>query len=331
MCGHAYIESHRYATHNLAANGRKAVGMDYQRTIKAGMFVAAACVLASCSGCAGGGDVLHLRRHAYPDFVVGSVRIEDGVLRGGLMDIPAEGLTLDEAVSRSLRAGAKLASSQYGGDIPPVTTSKSMPSAGAYQEDTSVYREKWFVVIAREGTSHFIPVSFVQYTPFGSLELRDGDVLAVVPAEPFYDSEDTDSRPTVRVASATVDASGMVGPAILSEWKAQHVSEVFEAGRGGYVAVRREVGGVRGTFVVPDVDQTLRLVDNDVVHWIEPAVIHRLLSKPRFRGSESDGGACLDVARRRSETVKDPVRRALEPLAARLRAAPGSLGMPRLF
>jgi hypothetical protein len=294
------------------------------------MSLLLAASLAMPTSAAGAGELqwLHRRTQAVSDTSQGTVRVLDGVLRGGALAIPKEGLALEEVVSRSLRAGAKLASSDWGADIPT-----DPEEAGQKGE------ERWYVVVTRGGTSHFLPAAFVQYSPLGSLPLIDQDVVSVVDARPFASLLAPDrskkvptGSPIVKVASVIDNGRGMVGRAVLADVAAARVSDVFVGvGLDGYAAVHREISGVRGTFMLRSDDKQFGLRNGDVVHWVQPESLHATLAQGRLKQATSDGKVCLEQIAQRGDVRGSQFERMSQRVVAPIRATAAYLRLPAVF
>ena len=315
------------------ANGERGKSMPTNRRI--GMFLLLAASLAMPTSAAGAGELqwLHRTTQTVSDTSQGTVRVLDGVLRGSALAIPKEGLALEEVVSRSLRAGAKLASSDWGADIP------TDPSAGNYKGT-----ERWYVVVTRGGTSHFLPASFVQYSPLGSLPLIDQDVVSVVDARLFASpelpangsnvgpTEVPTGSPIVKVASVIDNGRGMVGQAVFADVAAGKVMTVFGGvGLDGYAAIHREISGVRGTFILRSDDNQFGLRNGDVVHWVQPQSLHAMLAQGRLNQAISDGKVCLDRIAQRRDVRASQFERMSQRVVAPIRATAAFLRLPAVF
>ena len=302
--------AYRGKERGMATNGRIAMFL----------LLAASMIAPTGAGFAAEHQWLHRKKQSAQEASYGTVHVVDGVLRGGSLDIPKEGLTLDEAVARSLRAGAKLASSQWGADIPVEDGTDVRGKSG----------ERWYVVVTRNGQSQFIPASLVQYSSLGSCPLMDRDVVSVADAKIL--TEEVSETPVVKVASLLQNGAGVAGPAALVDRGARRVNDVFgEGGLGGYAAVHREVAGVRGTFILQDADKQFRFRSNDVVHWVHPDSLHASLLNGRRNQVASHERACLDAMPRKRDAHASTVDRMRGRVVAPFRAASNFLRIPNVF
>jgi hypothetical protein len=303
---------HHRRKSRMAVNGR----------IAKAMLCVVSLVVAFSGGCAGGPMLIHRRSKLLAEKSYGTIHVVDGVLWGGSLDMPAEGITLGEAVSKSVRPGAALASSQWGGDIPARPTKES---------STPQKLEQWFVVLTRGGSANLIPASLVQYSPLGSLALESNDVVSVVAAEPFYGDFTLPSKPKVKVIEPTAAGLSSLGQTVVRSRDAENLTEIFGPGQSGYAAVHREVSGVRGTFLMHDADSAFHLAENDVVHWVHPELLHAVVSRERSQRGAVDDKGCLGSMRGENSATGIAFDQACEQLAASVRAAATYLRVPGVF
>lgn len=293
----------------------------YRVTIELSLLSMA--LLISSAGCAADRLRVHPRCQVSVERSQGSVRVVDGVLRGGVLEIPAGGMTLDEAVSRSLRAGRPLAINDS--DTPE---DPRFPAAGS--------TDLWYVVVARGGVAHFVPATLVSCTSVGSLPIQDQDVLSVAPAKSFASTnadgegeEKSTETPIVRVVSGDEEGGGVWGQGVINDVAANSLYSIFENSQQlGYAAVYRQVSDVEGIFLLPDRNNKFQLAHGDIVHWVQSDALHTLFPRGRTlrRNNEVDG--CFRDSARSLSGESGVFSRWRGDLTARLRAVSMYLRMP---
>jgi hypothetical protein len=227
------------------------------------------------------------RREEQPAPSLGTVRVLEGVLRGGIADIPPEGLTLQEVVARHTRPGATLTPSQYGGDVPSGTGIDTSPTFRA---------NLWYAIVITQDTARIIPISLVSFSPLGSMPMANGDTVYI---ESFHRIDGValaSSLPRVIVAEDGIDVNI---PATVTSGSGV-TSTTFIPPTGlptpadCYTLVSRKYGQVAAAIYLPMGDNHFQFTEDDTVAFLRKATVHQAVQTRFARPTMAERRQCVE-------------------------------------
>ena len=162
----------------------------------------------------------------------GQFRVTEGALQGQRIDIPQAGMSLDEAIARTLRPGAL-----------------NLVFVSASDELINPALRKW-VSIRRGNSRFFIPLFLVQNTMVGSIQISNHDVLDLVDQDIVGSLLNADGQNDPRLSAVREAGQSYVVSGLHSH------PGVFKTTTSGFAA-----RSIRGTALLNNVEATVAVLN----------------------------------------------------------------------